>query len=95
MLVESLDACSWDRPHPWPVDPHAVFCNRGSEAMPETMKKDLGPLTWAYCILVGLMMITPEGIGPIYKLVGFVGILLGAYGFMTQGKPTEAGAPKR
>lgn len=42
----------------------------------------IGPLTWAYIIIVGgVLMITPDGIGPIvYRTVGAVGVLLGIAG---------------
>lgn len=48
--------------------------------------KWIGPLTWAYVIIVGGMMFTPEGGNPIFintalqAVVGAVGIILGAIG---------------
>lgn len=43
----------------------------------------LGPLTWAYAIVVGgVLLITPDGIDPIvYRVAGPVGIALGLAGF--------------
>jgi hypothetical protein len=43
----------------------------------------LGPLTWAYVIIVGgVLMITPDGIDPIvFRAAGAVGVVLGIAGF--------------
>lgn len=43
----------------------------------------IGPLAWAYLIIVGLgLQISPGGIDPIvYRVLGVVGILLGAAAF--------------
>ena len=47
------------------------------------LAKIIGPLTWAYAIIVGgVLLITPDGIDPIvYRVVGVVGILLGIAAF--------------
>ncbi|GEM_PF-2538270 len=47
------------------------------------MKRLIGPLTWAYAILVGgVLLITPEGVIPVvYQILGVAGIGLGAAGF--------------
>lgn len=43
----------------------------------------IGPLAWAYAIIVGgVLLITPEGVGPIvYQVLGALGILIGIAGF--------------
>ena len=43
----------------------------------------IGPLTWAYAIIVGgVLLITPEGINPIViNVLGGLGIVLGIAGF--------------
>lgn len=52
------------------------------------MKNFLGPLTWAYVIIIGGLMITPDGIGPIVTnpavrvVVGGIGVALGVLGFI-------------
>lgn len=54
--------------------------------------KSLGPLTWAWLIIVGAIMITPGGIIPIvhdrmaFIVMGVISVLLGLAGFMTGGK---------
>ena len=46
------------------------------------LSKYVGPATWAYAIIVGGMLITPGGIVPIVtKVLGFLGIALGATAF--------------
>lgn len=48
------------------------------------MSRIIGPLTWAYAIIIGgVLLLTPEGIDPIvYQVLGVVGILLGIAGFV-------------
>ena len=47
------------------------------------LKKIIGPLTWAYVIIVGGLMITPEGVNPIVTnpafrtIISVVSIILG------------------
>jgi hypothetical protein len=51
------------------------------------MIKYLGPITWAWLIIIGGLMITPDGIVCIAcgaflsKLIGFVSVVIGAAGF--------------
>ncbi|WP_374087138.1 hypothetical protein [Methylomicrobium lacus] len=47
------------------------------------LAKNIGPLTWAYAIIIGgVLLLTPGGIGPIVtKIAGALGIALGAAGF--------------
>ena len=51
-------------------------------------------LAWAFCIIVGGLMITPGGITPIVTnpavriIVGVVGVLLGIGGFIGLGRKT-------
>lgn len=53
------------------------------------MKFIAGPLTWAFVILVGGLMITPGGIIPIVTnpavsvVVGVISIALGVIGFIS------------
>lgn len=51
-------------------------------------KKLIGPLTWAYAIIIGgALLITPGGIVPIVtKIAGLVGVALGgaAYYFRNE-----------
>ena len=50
------------------------------------LKKIIGPLTWAYVIIVGGLMITPEGVNPIVTnpafrtIISVVSIILGVIG---------------
>lgn len=52
------------------------------------MRSILGPLTWAYVIIIGVILITPGGIGPIAAnaairvVLGAFGIALGVGGFV-------------
>ena len=52
------------------------------------MKKLIGPLAWAYVIIIGGLMITPGGIDPIVTnpaariAVGAVAVVLGVLGFV-------------
>lgn len=48
------------------------------------MARYIGPLTWAYAILIGgVLLITPEGIDPIvFRVAGAVSIALGVAGFI-------------
>jgi len=47
------------------------------------LAKALGPLTWAYVIIIGgILMITPDGIDPIvFRVAGAIGVVLGIAGF--------------
>lgn len=51
------------------------------------MSRYIGPFTWAWLIIIGGLMITPDGIVCIAcgiffsKLIGFVSVVLGATGF--------------
>lgn len=53
------------------------------------MKNFVGPLTWAYVIIIGGLMITPGGIDPIVTnpalrvVIGGIGVVLGVLGFMS------------
>jgi len=49
------------------------------------MMKYIGPLTWAYAILIGgVLLITPEGIDPIvFRVAGAISIALGVAGFVS------------
>lgn len=53
------------------------------------MKNLVGPLTWAYVIIIGGLIITPGGIGPIVTnaalrvVIGGIGVVLGVLGFMS------------
>ena len=53
------------------------------------MKQIVGPVTWAFVIIVGGLMITPGGITPIVTnpafriAVGLLGVALGVAGFMS------------
>ncbi len=41
-------------------------------------KKWIGPLAWAYVIIIGGIMITPAGINPIgTKVMGVIAVVLG------------------
>ncbi|MFO1419300.1 MAG: hypothetical protein U1E83_11630 [Methylotetracoccus sp.] len=50
------------------------------------MIKNIGPLAWAYCILLGgVLLLTPGGIIPIVtKILGIIGIAIGSFGFLSQ-----------
>lgn len=50
------------------------------------MLKNIGPLAWAYCILLGgVLLLTPGGIVPIVtKILGIIGIAIGSFGFLSQ-----------
>lgn len=50
------------------------------------MIRNIGPLAWAYCILIGgVILITPGGVGPIVTTVaGIAGIVIGSAGFISQ-----------
>jgi hypothetical protein len=58
------------------------------------MAKLIGPLTWAWCIIVGGLMFTPGGVeciacGPtLQKVLGVVSILLGIGGFVLNRRPS-------
>lgn len=60
--------------------------------------KWIGPLTWAYVIIVGGIMFTPEGGNPIVTnttlqaVVGAIGIVLGAIGIAQKYRQTQAQA---
>lgn len=51
--------------------------------MIEVLKKNVGPLTWAYCIIAGLLLWSSEGPG-LMNLVAIIGVLLGIAGYMSQ-----------
>jgi hypothetical protein len=61
------------------------------------MAKLIGPLTWAWCIIVGGLMFTPDGItciacGPtLQKVLGAISILLGIGGFVLSRRPSAGG----
>lgn len=58
--------------------------------MLDLLLKNIGPLTWAYCILAGGILLTPEGPVPVvFKLFALLGIALGAAGFYYSGKPAQ------
>lgn len=52
-------------------------------------KTIVGPVTWAFVIIVGGLMITPEGVNPIVTnpgirvAMGIISIVLGAAGFFS------------
>ncbi|MCE5194432.1 MAG: hypothetical protein LLF28_03100 [Nitrospiraceae bacterium] len=52
------------------------------------MAKLIGPLTWAWVIIIGGLMFTPEGItciacGPVAtKVIAVISIVLGVIGFV-------------
>lgn len=54
------------------------------------MKFISGPLTWAFVIIIGGLMLTPEGISPIVTnpalrlAMGAILIALGSIGFINQ-----------
>jgi hypothetical protein len=55
--------------------------------MIDLLKKNIGPLTWAYCIIAGGMLLTPDGPVPIiHKLFALAGIAIGAAGFINGAK---------
>jgi hypothetical protein len=57
--------------------------------MGKNPKNIAGPLTWAFVIIVGGLMITPEGINPIVTspairfILGILSIAVGAIGFIS------------
>ncbi len=59
------------------------------------MNKYIGPLTWAYVIIIGGLMITPGGIVPIVTnpatriAVGSISVLLGILGFLSLRQRSE------
>jgi hypothetical protein len=59
------------------------------------MARFIGPLTWAYAIIIGgVLILTPEGWDPIvFTILGVVGIALGIAGFVfgRQRAPAAAG----
>lgn len=48
------------------------------------MARLIGPLTWAYAIIVGGLLLVPGGppIPIVYTILGVVGIVLGIAGFV-------------
>lgn len=56
--------------------------------MNNSVKLIIGPLAWAYAIIIGgVLLLTPGGIGPIVtNVAGVLGIGLGAAGFYFRGK---------
>lgn len=58
------------------------------------MSRIIGPLTWAYAIIIGgVLLLTPEGIDPIvYQVLGVVGILLGLTAFVLSRRTVPARA---
>jgi hypothetical protein len=52
------------------------------------MRTIVGPLTWAYCIIIAGIMIVPGGITPIVTnpalrlVLGVAGVVLGIAGFV-------------
>jgi hypothetical protein len=58
------------------------------------MARYIGPFTWAYAILVGVILLTPRGPIPVaaYTVLGVVGIVLGIAGFaLGRGRAPAAG----
>ena len=61
------------------------------------MSKYLGPITWAWLIIIGGLMITPDGIvciacGVFFsKLIGVVSVVIGAAGFIANRQSLAAG----
>ncbi|HXU46072.1 MAG TPA: hypothetical protein VN783_11145 [Thermoanaerobaculia bacterium] len=54
------------------------------------MAKIIGPLTWAWVIIIGILMILPDGVvvclacGLVFnKVLGVISIALGVAGFVT------------
>lgn len=61
------------------------------------MKRLVGPLTWAYAILIGgVLLLTPEGVDPIvYKILGAIGVVLGVAAFAFGRNQLSGQAPGR
>jgi len=61
------------------------------------MAKIIGPLTWAWCIIVGVLMWTPDGFTclscglNLQRALGVISILLGIGGFVLNRRPGALG----
>ena len=59
------------------------------------MIKYIGPITWAWIIILGGLMITPDGVfcivcGPILtKIIGVISVLLGVAGLIVNRRATS------